>query len=66
MKTSEKENATEAAHQEHLDLAIVEAAVDIANALERSARVASESARKIYDKVLAQAQADQRSGHVSP
>jgi len=61
-----EKNATQAAHVEHLDLAIVEAAVEIANALERAARIASESARKIYDKVLAQAQADQRAGHVSP
>jgi len=61
-----EKNAIQAAHLEHLDLAIVEGAADIANALERSARVASESARKIYDKVLTQQQADGRAGHVSP
>jgi hypothetical protein len=53
-------NAIQASNLEHNDLTIVEAAVEIANALERSARIASESSRKIFDKILAQRTAENR------
>jgi hypothetical protein len=59
-------NAMSEASLEHNDLAVVEAVAEITDALERAARVASESARKIYDRVVAQATADRRSAGVSP
>lgn len=55
-------NAMEASSLEHGDLTIVEAAVEIVDALERSARIASESSRKVFDKAVAQRTAEGRGG----
>jgi hypothetical protein len=54
-------NAIHAASMEHSDLTIVEAVNEIVDGLERAARVASESARKIYDRASAQYNAERRS-----
>jgi len=53
-------NAVKATTLEANDLAIVEAAVDIVKGLESAARVASESSRKIFEKILAQRTAENR------
>jgi pyruvate formate-lyase activating enzyme-like uncharacterized protein len=59
-------SAMEASSAEFSDLAVVEATVEIADALERAARVASESSRKIYDRVVAQATAERRAAGIEP
>lgn len=57
-------NAMENASAEYSDFTIVEAVSEIVSGLERAARVASESARKIYDRASAQYVAEHRShGH---
>lgn len=57
-----KANAMATCENEHMAMTLAEAAYEYADYLEQSARVASESARKIYDKVstmkVAQARED--------
>jgi hypothetical protein len=55
--------AMEACEQEHLAMTTTEAIADLAEALEHGARVASESARKIYDKVNTMSYAQRREDH---
>lgn len=59
-------NAMNSSSLEHGDLTIVEAAAEIVDALERSARIASESARKVFDKALAQRTAEGRVANHTP
>lgn len=58
-------NAMEAATDEYLALSVIEAVVELAESLEAHARIASESARKLFDKVqsMAIAQRREEKGH---
>lgn len=56
-------NAYKAAENEMRSLAVIEAAVELAEAQEVHARVASESARKLFDKVHSMKVAEAREGH---
>lgn len=46
-------NAMAACEEEHIAMTIAESVADFADSMEHAARIASESARKIYDKVTA-------------
>jgi len=49
-KEEREANAMDASEEEHLEMTVAEAVKDLANSLEDAARVASESARKLFDK----------------
>jgi len=49
-KEEREANAMSACEEEHLEMTVAEAVRDLANSLEDAARVASESARKLFDK----------------
>lgn len=58
-----KAAALEATADEHTAMMTVSSIAELADAVEHAARVASESARKIFDKVAAQYSADNREAH---
>ena len=56
-------NAMKAAQEEHTAVTVADAAVSFLDSLENGARIASESARKIYDKVTVMYVASGREAH---
>lgn len=55
--------AMEACEEEHVAMTVAEAISDMADQMEHAARVASESARKMYDKATAMNYAQRREDH---
>lgn len=55
--------AIEACEEEHVAMTVAEAISDMADQVEHAARVASESARKMYDKASAMNYAQRREDH---
>lgn len=58
-----KQNAISLSESEHVAMTIAESIAEYADSLEIAARIASESARKIYDKVSSMSSASNRESH---